>query len=67
MSLWENLDNLEIAVQNVSQGINALEAMALGLGQAQDHYAGGLNALYVYLCEADREVHKHLDSCRSEL
>ena len=63
MSLREDLDKLDIAVHNVSQGINALEAMSLGLSSAKDPYAEGFSALNSFLVEADREVHKHLAAC----
>ena len=67
MSLREDLDNLYIAVQSVSQGINALEAMTMGLAQVKDPYADGFNALSVYLFQADMEVHKHLTACLNEI
>lgn len=67
MSLREDLDHLSIAAGDISQGVNALGAMALGLSSAKDPYAQGFNALYNYLFDADRELHKHLDACRSAL
>ena len=67
MSLREEFDQLDIAIHNVSQGINAMEAMTLGLAQARDPYADGLNALYTYLFQADVEVHKHLRTCLNEI
>ena len=67
MSLREDLDKLDTAIHNVSQGINALEAMTLGLVQARDPYADGFNALYIYLFQADMEVHKHLKTCLNEI
>lgn len=63
MSLREDLDHLSTAVCDISQGINALEAMALGLSYAKDPYAEGLNALHSYLFDANQELHKHLDAC----
>ena len=67
MSLREDLDHLSIAASDISQGINALEVMALGLSRAKDPYAQGFNALYIYLIDADRELHKHLEACWSAL
>lgn len=67
MSLREDLDNLEIASHKVSQGINALAAMSLGLSRAEDPYAEGFAALYIYLFDADQELHKHLDACLNAL
>lgn len=67
MSLWEDMDNLNTAVQNVSQGINALKAMTLGLLSEKDPYADGFNALSTYLFKADQEVHKYLTTCLKAL
>ena len=63
MSLQENLDHLSTAACDISQGINALEVMALGLFYARDPYAEGFNALYNYLFNANLELRKHLDAC----
>lgn len=67
MSFSKELDDLAIAIQDVSQGINALEAMTLGLAHAKDPYADGFSALHTYLFQADMEVHKHLKTCLSEI
>lgn len=67
MGLRENLDHLSIAASDISQGVNALGAMALGLSFAKDPYAQGFNALYNYLFDADKELHKHLEACWSAL
>jgi len=67
MSLRENLDDLEIAIHDISQGINALQVMTLGLMEAQDPYADGFNALNLYLTEADRAAQKHLTACLDEI
>ena len=63
MSLREDLNNLDIAIHQVSQGINAIGAMTMGLTQARDPYAGGFNAVFGLLIDADREVHKCLSDC----
>lgn len=67
MGFCKELDDLAIAIQDVSQGINALGAMTLGLMQAKDPYSDGFNALYTYLFQADMEVHKHLKTCLNEI
>ena len=67
MSLQEDLDNLEAAIHNLSQGVNALEAMSLGLLSAKDPYAEGLSALSTYLTDADLAVYKHLTACLNAL
>ena len=63
MGLWEELDDLQVAIQDMSQGINAMEAVTLGLLYAKQPYADGLNALSTYLAMADREVHRCLEAC----
>ena len=67
MSLREDMERLQIAIHTVSQGINALEAISLGLLSAKDPYADGLNALSIYLVEADREVYKSRSDCLKTL
>lgn len=67
MSLREDLDNLDIVIHQVSQGINAISAMTLGLLHAQDPYAKCFSALNTYLMEADQEVHKHLAVCLKDI
>ena len=63
MSLREDLDRLVTTAGVISQGVNALRIMALGLSSAKDPYAKGFNALHDYLYDADQELHKYLDAC----
>ncbi len=63
MSLHEKMLDLDSAVHNLSQGVNVLGLMALGLDQAMDPYADGFNALYSYLKNADQEVRQQLKDC----
>ena len=63
MSLHEKLLELDTAAGRISRGINALEVMSLGLGQAHDPYADGFAELSINLNEADREVRERLDKC----
>ncbi len=63
MSLHEELLELDSAVRNLSQGVNALEVMSLGLSQALDPYADGFSALLNYMLDADQEVRKYMDNC----
>lgn len=67
MSLKMEMENLRIAIDDVSQCINAMELMAMGLLYAQGSYADGFNALSAYLMEVDREVHKHLTTCLNSI
>ena len=45
MSLHEKLLELDTAAGRISRGINALEVMGLGLGQAHGPYADGFAVL----------------------
>lgn len=63
MSLKIEMENLRIAINEVSQGVRAVELMTMGLLYGQEPYADGFNALSAYLVEADREVQKHLTTC----
>lgn len=63
MSLKKELDEVYCAALDISQGINALELMSLGLAHARDPYAEGFNALYSYLFDANRALCKHLTAC----
>jgi len=63
MSLDEELLELDAAVRCLSQGVNALGLMALGLNQVADPYTTGFNALFCYMTDADQEVHQHLKNC----
>ncbi len=63
MSLHEELLELDSAVRNLFQRVNALEVMSLGLSRALDPYADGFSALLNYMLDADREVRKYIDNC----
>ena len=63
MSLREELLDLETAVYQVSKGINAVEAMTMGLHRAVDPYADGFSAICDYLLQADRNLREHMDIC----
>ncbi len=63
MGLHEMLLDLDAAVNRLSRGVCAVQAMSLGLDQAIDPYADGLSAVCEYLIDADREVHRQLELC----
>lgn len=67
MGFNKELDDLAIAIRDVSQGINALGVMTLGLAQARDPYADGFNALYTYLFQADMNVYTRLKTCLDKI
>ncbi len=57
------LYDLEEAIQHLSDGLNAIEVMVMGLEQMQDAHAGGLYAVWRYLNGANQEVHRQLAAC----
>jgi len=63
MSLHEELLDLDAAANRLSQGVNALGLMAMGLSQEDEQYADGFTVLFRYMLDADRDVRKYLDNC----
>ena len=57
------LYDLEEAIQHLSDGLDAVKMMVMGLEQVQEAHAGGFYAVWRYLDEADQEVHKRLGAC----
>ena len=57
------LYDLEETIGHLSDGVNAVEVMVMGLEQVQDAHAGGFYAVWRYLDEANQEVFKRLDAC----
>lgn len=57
------LYDLEEAIQHLSDGLDAIKIMVIGLEQMQDDHAGGLYAVWRYLDEANQEVRERLDVC----
>ena len=56
MEQQDLLTELEEAFYRFTWGLNALELMVLGLEEASDPYAGGFQAVWLYLREAEEEV-----------
>lgn len=57
------LYDLEEAIQHLSDGLDAIEVMVMGLEQEKDAHAGGFYAVWRYLNEAHQEVRRQLDVC----
>lgn len=57
------LYDLEEAIQHLSDGLDAIEIMVMGLEQMQDDHAGGLYAIWRYLDETNQEVRRQLNAC----
>ena len=49
MDIQSHLLESEIAVQRITDGLNAIQIMVLGLEGTGSRYAGALNAIYHYL------------------
>lgn len=56
MEQQEFLIDLEDTISRFTWGLNALELMVLGLGQAGAPYTGGFQAVWLYLRETEEEV-----------
>ena len=57
------LYDLEEAVQHLSDGLDAIRVMVMGLEQMQSGHAGGFYAIWRYLDGAGQEVRRCLDAC----
>lgn len=55
--------NLKDAAGRISDGINAIGIMSMGLAQAKDPYANGFNAIWNYLVDAERDFQKQITAC----
>ena len=63
MNLQDNLLELDAAVDRLSQGVNAVGLMSMGLVQTQNPYADSFCMLFHCMVEADKAVHTYLDAC----
>ena len=63
MELKEALLELENPVHRISDGINAVGLMTMGLAEARDPYADGFNAIWNYLVDAERDFQKQITAC----
>lgn len=55
--------NLKDAAGRISDGINAIGIMSMGLAQAKDPYANGFNAIWNYLVDAERDFQEQITAC----
>lgn len=63
MELKEALLELENPVHRISDGINAVGLMAMGLAGVRDPYADGFNAIWNFLADAERDFQSQLQAC----
>lgn len=55
--------NLKDAAGRISDGINAVGLMAMGLSMARDPYADGFNAVWNYLTDAEWDFQEQITAC----
>ena len=63
MDLQEAFINLQDSAVRISDGINAVGIMTMGLAQVRDPYAGGFNVIWNYLVDAERDFQIQLAAC----
>ena len=67
MDIRSNLLDLQEAAQRITDGLSAIHVMVIGLSEAESQYAGAFHAVHDYLCDADKELQKHLNACLKEV
>ena len=63
MDIRNNLLELEISAQCISDGVAAVRVMVLGLEDAGSEYTGAFHAVWDYLAEAEQKFQKQLAVC----
>ena len=63
MDIQVQLYELETAAQWISDGLEAIQIMVLGLDGLGSQYAGALSAIWKYLSDADLEQKQCLAAC----
>ena len=63
MTIQEMKINLESPIKRISDGINALGIMTMGLVEVEDLYADGFNVIWNYLADAELDFQKQLAAC----
>ena len=63
MDIQVQLQELEMAAQHISDGLEAIQVMVLGLDSVGNQYAGALSAIWKYLSDADLELKQCLEVC----
>lgn len=65
MDIRSDLMDLEISARRISDGLDAIQMMVIGLDGAGSGYAGALHAIWDYLSDASRELQAQLAVCLS--
>ena len=63
MDIQTNLLELEASAQRISDGLEAIRIMVVGLDGSGSEYTGAFHAIWHYLSDADAEFQKHLAAC----
>ena len=63
MDTKNNLLELEASAQRISDGLEAVRVMVLGLDEAGSEYTGAFYAIWHYLSDAEQEFQKQLTIC----
>lgn len=63
MTYNEAFMDLQDTAGRISDGINAIGIMTMGLAQVRDPYADGFNAVWNYLVDAERDFQRQLAVC----
>ena len=63
MDIQMQLRELEAAAQRISDGLDVIQIMVLGLYGTGSQYAGALSAIWEYLSNADLELKQCLAAC----
>lgn len=63
MNIREELIDLDAAVNQISNGINAIAAMSRGLDRVDDPYADGFYFISDHLIEAAQNLREQADRC----
>ena len=63
MSLQEKLLDLDVTVNQISKGINAVALMSAGLDPELDPCLDGFDAICDYLGSTSRTLREQLDAC----
>jgi len=65
MDIRSDLLELETSAQRISDGLEAIQIMVIGLEGAGSEYAGAFHAIWDYLSDAEQEFQKQLAACLS--
>ena len=63
MDIQTQLQELETTIQHISDGLDAIQVMVIGLDGTGNQYAGALSAIWTYLSQANQELKAQLASC----